>query len=123
VEEGLEAIPESVRVLVVRGDTIRAVIDSGRVYRLVTTSPVSRTVDSLGPGTALSRLLRVPGVYALTGEGAVYLKLPGHCGMSFKLGESGELADGPDSVDAARLRTLPATTKVIEANVFGCHPR
>src|SRR4051794_18294700 len=59
VEEGIEAIPESITVLVIRGDTVRAAIDSGRVYRLSVTSHRFRTVDSLGPGTPLGRLLRV----------------------------------------------------------------
>jgi hypothetical protein len=120
-ELGSEGIPESVFVLVVHSDTVRAVHDSGRIYRLDVSSPAFRTMDSLGVGTTLARLLREPGVYAGTGEGAVYVGTPHHCGMSFRLSESGGLGDMPrDSIGAAELRQLPPTTRVSEVLVFGC---
>src|SRR5215831_18304537 len=107
-ELGEEGIPESVFVLVLRNDTVRAVHDSGLIYRLDVDSPTFRTLDSLGVGTTLARLLREPGVYAGTGEGAVYVGTPHHCGMSFRLSESGGLGDTPrDSIGAAELRQLP----------------
>lgn len=120
VEEGLEAIPESVTVVVVAGDTLRVAVDGGRAYRLSVSSPRFRTTDSLGPGIPLARLLREPGLFALTGEGAVYVQSPRHCGLSFHLSESGALADSPDSVGAAALRTLPARTTVDAVSAFGC---
>lgn len=120
VEEGQEAIPESVAVLAVHGDTVRAVIDSGRVYRLSVTSERFRTADSLGPGTLLLRLLREPGVHAFTGEGAVYIQLPRHCGLSFRLADAGPLGDAPDSVGVDALRTIPPQTPVSEVLVLGC---
>jgi hypothetical protein len=120
VEEGIEAIPESIAVLVVRGDTLRAVIDSGRVYRLTVTSPRFRTSDSLGVGTSLARLLRLPNAFALTGEGAVWLQAPSHCGIAFHLSDSGTLAEGPDSVGTRQLQTLPASTVAEEIIVVGC---
>jgi hypothetical protein len=120
VEEGHEAIPESIAVLVVHGDTVRAVIDSGRVYRLSVTSERFRTADSLGPGTPLLRLLREPGVHAFTGEGAVYVQSPRHCGLSFRLADAGPLGDAPDSVGVDALGALPPQTPVGEVLVLGC---
>ena len=120
-ELGMEAIPESVVVLVVRGDTVRAVHDSGRIYRLGVNTPSFRTSDSLGVGTTLARLLKEPGVYAVGGEGAVFVVDPRRCGMSFRLAESGGLGDAPsDSITSAQLRQLPPETRVSEVLVFGC---
>lgn len=120
-ELGMEAIPESVAVLVVRGDTVRAVHDSGRIVRLGVSTPAFRTADSLGVGTTLARLLRETGVYAVGGEGAVFVILPRHCGMSFRLADAGGLGDAPtDSIVPAQLRQLPPATRVSEVLVFGC---
>ena len=122
MELGDEAIPESVAVIVVNGDTLRAILDSARVYRIDVVTTQFRTPDSLGVGTTLGRLLREPGVHAFTGEGAVYVKVPRHCGLSFRLADAGELGDAPDSVGPAQLRQLPATTPVSTTLVLGCEP-
>jgi hypothetical protein len=117
----MEAIPESVAVLVVRGDTVRAVHDGGRIVRLEVRTPTFRTADSLGVGTTLARLLREPGVSAVGGEGALFVVVPRHCGVSFGLAEAGELGDAPtDSIVPAQLRQLPRDTRVSEVLVFGC---
>ena len=122
MELGDEAIPESVAVVVVGGDTLRAILDSARVYRIDVTTPHVRTADSLGVGTTLARLLREPGVHAFTGEGAVYVKVPRQCGLSFRLADAGELGDALDSVGPAQLRQLPGTTPVSTVLVLGCPP-
>jgi len=120
-ELGMEGIPESVVVLVMRGDTVRAVHDSGRIVRLGVSTPTFRTADSLGVGTTLARLLREPGVYAVGGESAVFVATAHHCGMSFRLSDPGELGDAPtDSIVPAQLRQLPPSTRVSEVLVFGC---
>ena len=130
IEGGIEDIPERIAVLLVAGDTIRAAIDSGRIYRYSVTSPRFRTTDSVGPGTPLSRLLSDPGVYALTGEGAVFLWPPSRCGIRFQLWDPAlepearwdveGLGDAPDSVGIERLRQLPKSTAVGEVIVVGC---
>ena len=120
VELGDEAIPESVAVVVVGSDTLRAILDSGRVYRIDVTTTHIRTSDTLGVGTTLRRLLREPGVHAFTGEGAVYVQVPRHCGLSFRLADAGELGDAPDSVGPTQLRQLPPTTPVSTVLVVGC---
>ena len=120
VEEGIEAVPESIIVISVRGDTVRAAMDSGRAYRLSVTSPRFRTADSIGPGTSLSRLLRDPRVFALTGEGEAWVALPTHCGLRCALNDAGSLGDRSDSVGVKELRTLPPATSVREVLAFGC---
>jgi hypothetical protein len=120
VELGDEAIPESVAVVVVGGDTVRAIVDSSRVYRIDVLTTHGRTSDSLGAGTTLGRLLREPGVHAFTGEEAVYVQVPRHSGLSFRLADAGELGDAPDSVGPTQLRQLPATTPVSTVLVVGC---
>jgi hypothetical protein len=120
IELGMEAIPESIAVLVVGGDTIRGAIDSGRIYRFSVESARFRTADSLGVGSTLARFLSEPGLYAITGEGAVFLQSPRHCGLSFRLAEAGELGDAPDSVGMAQLRRLPPATRISEVLVVGC---
>jgi hypothetical protein len=129
IEEGMEGIPETIAVLLVAGDTIRAAIDSGRIYRFSVTSARFRTADSLGAGTPLSRLLSEPGIYAMTGEGAVFVWSASRCGLGFRLWDPADreapwdpsgLGDAPDSVGVAQLRRLPQTTTVGEVIVVGC---
>ena len=120
MELGDETMPESVAVVVVGGDAVRAILDSGRVYRIDVATNRVRTNDSLGVGTTLGRLLREPGVHAFTGEGAVYVQVPRHCGLSFRLADAGELGDAPDSVGPTQLRQLPPATPVSSVLVVGC---
>jgi hypothetical protein len=132
IEEGMEGIPESIAILLVAGDTIRAAIDSGRIYRFSVTSARFRTTDSLGVGTPLSRLLSEPGIYAMTGEGAVFVWSASRCGLGFRLWDvadreaawdPGRLGDAPDSVGVAELRRLPQSTTVGEVIVVGCQQK
>ncbi|HEX7980083.1 MAG TPA: hypothetical protein VF461_15850, partial [Gemmatimonadaceae bacterium] len=121
VEYGMEANPESVTVLVVAGDTLRAVYDGGHIYRLDVRTPTFRTVDSLGVGTTLARLLQEPGVHASGGEGALYVVVPRHCGVSFGLSQTGELGDASSGdIGPAQLRRLPPATHVSDVIVSGC---
>jgi hypothetical protein len=122
-EEGDEGMIESVAVVVLDGDTVRAVLDdSSRVHVYYLRSPRFQTRDSLGVGTSLARLLRIPGVHAFTGEGQVLVRLPQHCGLSFRLSDPEDLGDGPDSIGPPALRRLPERTHVSEVLVFGCRP-
>src|SRR6185312_5660027 len=55
---GEEALPERVVVVALGGDTARATIDSGRVWRISIASPAFETADSLHVGTPIARLLQ-----------------------------------------------------------------
>jgi hypothetical protein len=122
---GSEAIPERTLLVEQGSDTLDAVIADDRLYRVEEWSPRLRTPDSLGVGTRLRDLLRHGGVYALGGEGLVYLKVPQHCGLSFQLPASA-MADAPyvpDSLDEATLRRLPDSLSVAAVLVTGCGSR
>ena len=119
VERRAEGQPSRVVTVLVGGDTVVAEVDSGRVWRIELTRPSPRTVDSLGVGTPLARLLELPGVRAVSGEGGVYLLSSARCGLSFQLSEH-----GPDGLrpqwDVAALRRFPRSTVVSRVLVVGC---
>jgi hypothetical protein len=122
-EEGDEGMSEKVAIIVLDGDTVRAVLnDKSRVFAYLLRSPRFRTRDTLGVGTSLGQLLRVRGVYARTSEGQVFVRFPQHCGLHFRLSESGDLGDSPDSIGPSSLSSLPKDTRVTEVVVRGCRP-
>ena len=115
---GLEGLPERTLEVQIGSDTLTAVIDSERVWRIEVQSTNLRSVDSLGVGTTLGTLLRHGRASASIGEGTYYLMLQSHCGLSFALPFFGH-QDGGD-LDEAALRALPDTLRVQEVLVFGC---
>jgi hypothetical protein len=93
-------------------DTVRAVITGGRVWRLHIRGPAFRTADSIGVGTPATALRR-PGARVLAGEGSVYVTLPSHCGLSFRL----------EGVAPGQVRSpaqIPEATRIGEVLAFGC---
>ncbi len=118
---GEEALPEHVLLVQIGSDTLVAVIDSDRVWRIEVASPQFRTRDSLGVGSRLSALLRNSGAQALNGEGSYYVRVRSHCGLSFQLPYIAFPNDG--DLDEAALRALPDTLRVQEVLVFGCDYR
>jgi hypothetical protein len=76
---------------------------------------VIRTADSVGVGTP-GRALRRPGARVLAGEGAMFVTLPTHCGLSFRL----------RGVRFGRLSSpaqIPDTAGVDEVLAIGCGPK
>lgn len=120
IELRSEGQRERILVVSLAGDTVNAEIDSSRVWRIEVLRPGPRTADSLGVGSPLSRLLSLPSVRGLTGEGNLFVVSPAHCGLSFELSEP--RSPGGDW-PAARLRTLPASTEVTRVLVYGCRRR
>jgi hypothetical protein len=99
-------------------DSVRAEVVNDSIWRLTVTTPTLRTADSLGVGTPLSRLLEAPNAHGLSGEGAVFVTMPEHCGMSFELSTT---APTPRSGwTRAALQRLPKATRVTRVLVFGC---
>jgi hypothetical protein len=122
-EEGDEGMSQEIAIVVINGDTVRAVLDDkSRVFAYFLRSPRFRTRDTLGVGTSLGQLLRIHGAYARTGEGQVFVRFPQHCGLHFRLSESGDLGDSPDSIGPSSLSGLPKDTRVSEVVVRGCRP-
>jgi hypothetical protein len=115
-----EGMPSRKLTVSLPRDTIEAEIVNGRLWRLAVRSPRMHTTDSLGVGTPLSRLLRLRKPHGMTGEGAFYFASPDHCGMSFRLANTGPGVNRGD-LDSASLTRLWASTVVSEVLVFGCH--
>ena len=115
---GQEALPERRLLVQIGVDTLVAVIDSDRVWRIHVDSPRFRTQDSLHAGSPLSTLLRDSSAQALIGEGSYYVIMRSHCGLSFALPYI-ELPE-PGDLNPTALRALPDTLTVQEILVVGC---
>ena len=115
---GAEAEPQRTLLVQTGLDTLVAVIDSDRVWRIEVASPRFRTQDSLHVGTRLSALLRDTSAHALIGEGSYYVVIRSHCGLSFALPYI-QLPE-PGDLSAAALRALPDTLRIEEILVVGC---
>jgi hypothetical protein len=115
---GEEGLPERTLLVQIGLDTLVAVIDSDRVWRIEIESPRFRTRDSLHVGTRLSALLHDSSAHALIGEGSYYVVMRSHCGLSFALPHI-ELPE-PGELRWAALRALPDTLRVQEILVVGC---
>jgi hypothetical protein len=119
-----EAMPERALLIQLGNDTITAVIDRGRIWRLELNAAGWLTSDSLGVGSTVARLTRLPGARALSGESRYYLRVPGHCGLSFRLPviELPESLSYPEVLEGAALHQLLADTLRAETVlVVGCH--
>lgn len=101
-------------------DTIAAQIVDGRVWRIEVLSPGARTVDSLGVGTPLRRLLEMSSPRGAAGEGRMFILSPDHCGQSFEISRVGPMPKAGWTL--AALAKLPDTTHVIRVLVVRCHP-
>jgi hypothetical protein len=116
---GAEGMPARKLGVALARDTVEAEIVDGRVWRIAVHSPRLRTVDSLGVGTTLARLLQLRNPRGMTGEGKFFVASPAHCGMSFRLANAGPGAQRGD-LDSAGLARLPKSAVVSEVLVFGC---
>lgn len=118
---GAEGMPARKMAIAVAADTVEAEIVANKIWRLAVLSPHLRTADSLGVGTPLSRFLRMKKPRASMGEGQVFLMLPSHCGLSFRLAGMGSAKPRPE-YDSNALARLPKKAHVSEVLVFGCGP-
>jgi hypothetical protein len=118
IELRAEGTPARIVAVAAQGDTVEAEVEAGRVWRITITSPRFRTADSIGVGVSLDRLLALPGIQGLTGEGTLYLMSPARCGVSFRVTDPGERLRAEWTLP--QLRRLPATTTVTRILIVGC---
>ena len=117
---GAEGMPARKLYVLFFPDTVEAEVVDDHVWRISVVSPHFRTVDSLGVGTPLSRLLQLKNPRGMSGEGKFFVASPAHCGMSFRLANAGPGALRGD-LNRAGLTRLPKSAVVSEILVFGCH--
>ena len=74
------------RVLVVRvgGETVQAIVNDDKIWRIQVSSPALTTSDSLGVDTPLHRIAAMRGARFFPGEDGVYGFVANHCAMSFR---------------------------------------
>ena len=83
-ELGTEGMRERVLVVGIDGETVRAIVNDDRIFRIEISSPRFATTDSLGVDTPLSRIARKRGARFFPGEGGVYGFVDDHCALSFR---------------------------------------
>ena len=119
IELDNEAMPSRLLLVAVDGDTVKAEIDSGKVWRIQIVTQKLRTADSLGVGSTLARMLDLREPKGWWGEGAVFLVSPQHCGLSFQL--SAKSSDVPaGDLDRNGLLRLSKATVVTRVLIVGC---
>ena len=116
--QGMEGMMERQLRVTIGGDTVIATVSQDTVRRLVIMSPRFHTSDSFGVGAELDRLLAVPGATALEGEGRLFVTVPTHCGLSFRLAAIREGRGG--TTDELVRAVLQRNTPVDQVLVFGC---
>jgi hypothetical protein len=109
---GTEGQQERTILIDLGRDSVTVVVSAGRVWRLHVDGSAFSTADSLGVGSPVGAF-RQRGPQLLMGEGNVFLRLPSHCGLSFRLRD---VAAG----QFASLRRLPDTVVVDEVLAVGC---
>lgn len=83
-QPGQEGMMERVVVVQLAGETVRTIVDKGRIYKIEVNTPRFRTADSLGVDTPLARIASMRGAQFAPGHDGVYGFSPEHCGLSFR---------------------------------------
>ena len=83
-QPGPEGSTERVLIVPFGPETVRAVINDDKVFRIVVSSPYFKTVDGLGVDTPLRKLAGMRGAQFFPGEDGVYGFVADHCGISFR---------------------------------------
>jgi hypothetical protein len=117
---GAEGMPSRRLSVAFPQDTVQAEIVDGRVWRISVRSQRPRTADALGVGTSIGRLRQPEGAHGMTGEGAFFVALPEHCGMSFRIVNGGPETKRGD-LDRAGLFRVSELAAVSEVLIFGCN--
>ena len=83
-QRGVEGMMERVLVVRIDGETVRAIVNNDRIWRIEISSSRYRTTDSLGVDTPLSAIAAKRGARFFPGEGGVYGFIADHCALSFR---------------------------------------
>ena len=105
-------------VVSVNGAPVNVHIADGRVYRLTVTDPTFRTLDGLGPGFPIARMLDLPGAVVLEGDHDLSVVVNAHCGLYFRITKPAAVQNLSRWSDV--VRALPEGTPVERVVVHGC---
>jgi hypothetical protein len=109
-------------VVSVNGSLVNVQVSENRIYRLSVADPAFRTVDGLGPGVPIVRLLDWPGAVVLEGDHDLSVVVNAHCGLYFRIAKP---AMAPASLGRWTdiVRAMPENTPVERVVVHGCQNR
>jgi hypothetical protein len=103
----------------VNGSPVEVEIADDRVYRLSVTDTLFRTMDGLGPGMPVTRLLDLPGAIVLEGAHDLSIVVNAHCGLYFRISKpTTPPENGVRWTDV--VRAMPAETPIERVVVHGC---
>lgn len=83
-QPGPEGSTERVLVVPFGPETVRAVVNDDKIFRIIVSSPYFKTNDGLGVDTPLRKLAGMRGAQFFPGEDGVYGFVADHCGISFR---------------------------------------
>ena len=83
-QPGPEGSTERVLVVPFGPETVRAVVNDDKIFRIIVSSPYFKTGDGLGVDTQLRKLAAMRGAQFFPGEDGVYGFVADHCGISFR---------------------------------------
>lgn len=115
-----EARPGRVVTLETVQGLVTADIDNDKVWRITPLSSTFHTADSLGFGSTLSKLLTVSDASGIEAEGALYVVLKAHCGLSFRLGYDIPEASHRSEWSLRNLSRIRGSTLVDQVFATGC---
>ena len=113
----------SILIAMIGPDSLAGVLSGGVLFAIRTTSAAFQTVDSLGAGIPIGRLLTLQRLSGGFGEGDFYLFNEGQeaCGISFRVDEAtARRIDPTMPVNAATFRPFAETGRVASVLVRGC---
>jgi hypothetical protein len=103
----------------VNGSPLEVEITDDHVYRLAVADTLFRTMDGLGPGTPVTRLLDLPGAVVLEGVHDLSIVVNAHCGLYFRISKPATPPEnGGRWTDV--VRAMPPSTPVERVVVHGC---
>ena len=121
IRPGPEGMTQRVLMVAFPPSAVEAEVVNDRIWRLNITTPGIETMDSIGVGSPLRRLLERGDAEGLIGEGIFVVHFHNHCGLSFVL--RGGIPPGRPRVWTHRdLLTLSQDTPIERVMVYDCAP-
>jgi hypothetical protein len=121
-EEPASGSTPAVALVDLGSDTARLELDQGSIRRITLHHQAYRTSDSLGVGTHITTLTRLPDAVGITERNRLYAISPAYCGIRFMLADPAPKPPAAQSGRAA-LRRLSGETRTRELEIVGCTRR